>query len=189
MKKAVIAWGRMNPVTSGHEKLVNKVKSVARRERGEPQIYLSHTQNAKKDPLQYKDKIAMTKKAFGSVMKQSASRTLIQLMQELQKAGFTEITMVAGADRVSEYNTLLNKYNGKDYTFDKIKLVSAGQRDPDAEGAAGMSATKLRKAATDGKFDDYTDDRGKKQLGFKSGLPKELQGADAKRLYKLVRKG
>ena len=189
MKKAVIAWGRMNPVTSGHEKLVNKVKSVARRERGEPQIYLSHTQNAKKDPLQYKDKIAMTKKAFGSVMKQSASRTLIQLMQELQKAGFTEITMVAGSDRVSEYNTLLNKYNGKDYTFDKIKVVSAGERDPDAEGAAGMSATKLRKAATDGKFDDYTDDRGKKQLGFKSGLPKELQGADAKKLYKLVRKG
>ncbi len=188
MKKVVFAWGRMNPVTIGHEKLVKKVQAVAQRERAEPRIYLSHTQNAKKDPLQYKDKIAMTKKAFGSVMKQSASRTLIQLMQELQKAGVTEITMVAGSDRVSEYNTLLNKYNGKDYTFDKIKVVSAGERDPDAEGAAGMSATKLRKAAIDGKFDDYMI-RGKKQLGFKSGLPKELQGADAKRLYKLVRKG
>ena len=85
MKKAVIAWGRMNPVTSGHEKLVNKVVSVAKRERAEPRIYLSHTQNPKKDPLQYKDKIAMAKKAFGTVMKQSTSRTLIQLMQELQK--------------------------------------------------------------------------------------------------------
>lgn len=178
MKKAVIAWGRMNPVTSGHEQLVNKVKSVARRERGEPQIYLSHTQNAKKDPLQYKDKIAVTKKAFGSVMKQSASRTLIQLMQELQKAGFTEITMVAGSDRVSEYNTLLNKYNGKDYTFDKIKVVSAGQRDPDAEGTAGMSATKLRQAAVDG--DEKT---------FTSGVPSSLSKPDTKKLYKLVRKG
>ena len=178
MKKAVIAWGRMNPVTSGHEQLVNKVKSVARRERGEPQIYLSHTQNAKKDPLQYKDKIVMTKKAFGSVMKQSASRTLIQLMQELQKAGFTEVTMVAGSDRVSEYNTLLNKYNGKDYTFDKIKVVSAGQRDPDAEGTAGMSATKLRQAAVDG--DEKT---------FTSGVPSSLSKPDTKKLYKLVRKG
>ena len=189
MKKAVIAWGRMNPVTSGHEKLVDKVKAVARREGGEPRIYLSHTQNAKKDPLHYKDKIAMGKKAFGSLVKTSTSRTLIQLMQELQKAGFTEIVMVAGSDRMAEYKTLLNKYNGKDYSFDKIKIVSAGQRDPDAEGAAGMSATKLRKAAADGKFDDYVDDSGKKQLGFKSGLPKNLQGPNAKKLYKLVRKG
>lgn len=189
MKKAIIAWGRMNPVTAGHEKLVNKVKTLARREGGEPRIYLSHTQNAKKDPLQYKDKIAMGKKAFGSVIKTSTSRTLIQLMQELQKAGYTEIVMVAGSDRVSEYNTLLNKYNGKDYTFDKIKLVSAGQRDPDAEGTTGMSATKIRKAAQDGKFDDYVDGSGKKQLGFKSGLPSALKSADAKRLYKLVRKG
>ena len=178
MKKAVIAWGRMNPVTSGHEKLVNKVISVAKRDRAEPRIYLSHTQNAKKDPLQYKDKIAMAKKTFGSVMKQSASRTLIQLMQELQKAGFTEITMVAGSDRVREYDTLLNKYNGKDYSFDKIKVVSAGERDPDAEGAAGMSATKLRKAAADG--DEKT---------FMTGVPSKMSNADAKKLYRLVRKG
>jgi nicotinic acid mononucleotide adenylyltransferase len=178
MKKAVIAWGRMNPVTSGHEKLVNKVVSVAKRERAEPRIYLSHTQSAKKDPLQYKDKIAMAKKAFGPVMKQSASRTLIQLMQELEKAGFTEITMVAGSDRVREYDTLLNKYNGKDYNFDKIKVVSAGERDPDAEGAAGMSATKLRKAAADG--DEKT---------FMTGVPSKMSSADAKKLYRLVRKG
>ena len=178
MKKAVIAWGRMNPVTTGHEKLVNKVISVAKRDRAEPRIYLSHTQNPKKDPLQYKDKIAMAKKAFGTVMKQSTSRTLIQLMQELQKAGFTEVTMVAGSDRVREYDTLLNKYNGKDYTFDKIKVMSAGERDPDAEGAAGMSATKLRKAAADG--DEKT---------FMSGVPSNLSRADAKKLYTLIRKG
>lgn len=178
MKKAVIAWGRFNPPTSGHEKLVNKVTSVARRSRAEPRLYLSHTQNPKKDPLQYKDKIAMAKKAFGSVIKQSTSRTIIQLMQELERAGFTEITMVAGSDRVNEYKTLLNNYNGKDYNFDSIKVVSAGERDPDAEGAAGMSATKLRKAAIEG--DEQT---------FMSGVPSKLSKRDAEKLYTLIRKG
>lgn len=178
MKKVVFAWGRMNPVTVGHEKLVNKVQAVARRERAEPRIYLSHTQNAKKDPLQYKDKIAMAKKAFGSVVKQSASKTLIQLLQELQRAGFTEITLVAGSDRLREYDTLLNKYNGKDYNFDKIKVVSAGERDPDAEGASGMSATKLRKAAVDG--DEKT---------FMTGIPSRLSKTDGQKLYMLIRKG
>lgn len=178
MKKAVIAWGRLNPPTIGHEKLVDKVTSVARRERAEPRVYLSHTQNPKKDPLQYKDKIAMAKKAFGSVIKQSASRTLIQLMQELERAGFTEITMVAGSDRVNEYNALLNKYNGREYNFDSIKVVSAGERDPDAEGASGMSATKLRKAAAEG--DEQT---------FMSGVPSKLSKRDAEKLYTLIRKG
>lgn len=178
MKKAVIGWGRLNPVTSGHELLINKVLSVAKRERAEPRMYLSHTQNAKKDPLQYRDKITMAKKAFGQVIKQSTSRTLIQLMQELQRNGFTDVVMVAGSDRLREYNTLLNKYNGKDYTFDSIKVVSAGQRDPDADGASGMSATKLRQAAM----------KGDEKL-FAKGVPSKLSKADTTKLYKLVRKG
>ena len=178
MKKVVIAWGRMNPVTVGHEKLVDKVNSVAKRERAEARIYLSHTQNAKKDPLQYKDKIAMAKKAFGGIVRQSPSRTLIQLMQELQRAGITDIVMVAGSDRVSEYKTLLNKYNGKEYEFNSIKVVSAGERDPDAEGAAGMSATKLRKVAVEGDFNE-----------FKKGVPSKLTPRDVKKLYDMIRKG
>jgi len=178
MKKVVVAWGRMNPPTIGHEKLVKKVQDVARAQRGEARIYLSHTQNAKKDPLQYKDKIAMARKAFGSVVKVSQSRTLIQLMQELQKAGFTDLVMVAGSDRVREYDTLLNKYNGKDYSLDSIKVVSAGERDPDADGAAGMSATKLRQAAANG--DEKT---------FMQGVPSRLPKPDASKLYTLIRKG
>ena len=178
MKKTVIAWGRMNPMTTGHEILVKKVQDTARRERADPRIYLSHTQNAKKDPLQYKDKIVMARKAFGSVVKVSQSRTLIQLMQELQEAGFTEVIMVAGSDRVQEYKTLLNRYNGKDYTFDSIKIESAGERDPDAEGASGMSASKLRQAAASGD-----------EKRFLEGVPSEMSKADAMKLYALVRKG
>jgi len=178
MKKAIIAWGRMNPPTIGHQKLVDRVIAVAKRERGEPRIYLSHTQNPKKDPLQYRDKIRMAANAFGRVIKPSTSRTIIELMKELQRDGYKEVTIVAGSDRVAEYKTLLNKYNGKDYSFDVIKVVSAGERDPDAEGAEGMSATKLRQAAMDSN-----------EKLFHSGTPTTLSKAEKTKLYNLVRKG
>jgi nicotinic acid mononucleotide adenylyltransferase len=178
MKKAVIAWGRMNPPTIGHQKLVDRVVATAKRERGEPRIYLSHTQNPKKDPLSYREKIRMATRAFGRVVKPSGSRTIIELMKELQRDGYKEVVIVAGSDRVSEYKTLLNKYNGKDYTFDNIKVVSAGERDPDAEGAEGMSATKMRQAASGGD-----------EKSFHSGAPTGLSKADKTRLFNLVRKG
>ena len=177
MKKAVIAWGRMNPPTIGHEKLVHRVTAVAKREGGEPKIYLSHTQNAKKDPLHYRDKIKYAQRAFGNIVKPSTSRTIIELMKELQKAGYKQVTVVAGSDRVPEYNKLLKKYNGKDYTFDKIKVVSAGQRDPDAEGVSGMSATKVRQAATSGDM----------KL-FQTGVPSNLSKRDVAHLYNKLRK-
>lgn len=178
MKKAVIAWGRMNPPTVGHEKLVNRVAAVAKREGGEPKIYLSHTQNAKKDPLQYRDKIKYAQRAFGNIVKPSTSRTIIELMKELQKAGYKQVTVVAGSDRVPEYNKLLQKYNGKDYTFDKIKIVSAGERDPDAEGVSGMSATKVRQAAANGDMES-----------FQTGVPSKLSKRDVTDLYNKLRKG
>lgn len=178
MKKAVIAWGRMNPPTVGHEKLVNRVTAVAKREGGEPKIYLSHTQNAKKDPLQYRDKIKYAQRAFGNIVKPSTSRTIIELMKELQKAGYKQVTVVAGSDRVPEYNKLLQKYNGKDYTFDKIKIVSAGERDPDAEGVSGMSATKVRQSAASGDM-----------KSFQTGIPSNLSKRDVADLYNKLRKG
>jgi nicotinic acid mononucleotide adenylyltransferase len=178
MKKAVIAWGRMNPPTIGHEKLVNRVAAVAKREGGEPKIYLSHTQNPKKDPLQYRDKIKYAQRAFGNIVKPSTSRTIIELMKELQNAGYKQVTVVAGSDRVPEYNKLLQKYNGKDYTFDKIKIVSAGERDPDAEGVSGMSATKVRQAAANGDMEL-----------FQTGTPSKLSKRDVTDLYNKLRKG
>ena len=144
MSKTVFTFGRMNPPTIGHQKLVDKVKAEAKKQGAMPHVYLSHTQNAKKDPLDYNTKIKFARKAFGPSVTQSASKTIIQVLQEIEKMGHTEVTLVVGSDRVNEFKTFLSKYNGKDFTFKKLSVVSAGQRDPDAEGAAGMSATKIR---------------------------------------------
>ena len=177
MSKAVFTFGRMNPPTIGHQKLVDKVKAEAKKQGAMPHVYLSHTQNAKRDPLDYNTKIKFARKAFGPSVTQSASKTIIQVLQEIEKMGHTEVTLVVGSDRVNEFKTFLSKYNGKDFTFKKLSVVSAGQRDPDAEGAAGMSATKIRGLAQAGELEE-----------FGKGLPSTLQSNDAKAIYNKVRK-
>ena len=172
----VISFGRMNPVTVGHEKLVNQVLNVASKNGGEPAIYLSHSSDPKKNPLSYEDKLFFAQKAFGRVVKKSPARTIIEVAKQLQGL-YKNLTVVVGSDRVKEFETLLNKYNGKDYKFDKINVVSAGDRDPDAEGVEGMSASKMRAAAAEGDF-----------RSFKSGLPKKLQST-AKKVYDTTRQG
>jgi len=189
----VLGWGRMNPITTGHEKLIKVLNDVARKQNATPMVYLTHTQNAKKDPLSYNDKIMLAQRAFGKIVQKSNSKTIIQVMQELQ-GKYKDVVLVVGADRIKEFDTLLNKYNGKDYTFDSIKVVSAGNRaDPDSEEAKemtadAMSASIMRKLASQGHFDDYVDDKGKKQKGFKSGIPKKLQ-SNARDVYDMVRSG
>ena len=178
MKKATITFGRMNPPTVGHEKLVNKVIAVARTKRSEPRVYLSHTQNPKKDPLKYSQKIKNARAAFGNVVKQSNIKNIVGIMQSLEKEGIEEVTMVVGSDRVSNFRTFLNKYNGKDYNFKKITVVSAGTRDPDDAGVAGMSGTKMRQLAAAGKEKEFAD-----------GAPSGLSVAQKKTLYKDVRQG
>jgi nicotinic acid mononucleotide adenylyltransferase len=179
MKKIVFTFGRMNPPTIGHQKLVDKVNAVAKSNRADARVYLSHTSvqtdpKNKKDPLSYREKIKFATKAFGSIIKVSQSKTIIQIAQELEKSGYTDLILVVGSDRVSEFKKLLTKYNGKDYTFDSIEVVSAGERDPDAEGVEGMSASKLRALAKAGDFDT-----------FKTGLPPKIQG-DAKKVYDII---
>ena len=176
MSKTVFAFGRMNPPTIGHEKLADKVASEAKRRGAMPHIYLSHTQNAKKDPLPYSVKIAIAKKAFGKAVTRSSAKSIIQVMQELEKMGHKEVVLIAGSDRVPEFKTFLAKYNGKDYNFDKIEVVSAGERDPDAEGVAGMSASKLRAIAKEGDYDT-----------FAKGMPSKLRDADKKKVYNTIR--
>jgi hypothetical protein len=173
----VIGYGRMNPITVGHEKLVKKVTSVASSKGATPQVYLTRSQDPKKNPLDYNDKIAYAKKAFGNkIVAKSNARTIIEVMKELQ-GSYGKVVLVVGSDRVNEFNTLLNKYNGKDYTFDSIEIVSAGDRDPDANDVSGMSASKMRMLAAAGKPDE-----------FKKGLPRKLQ-RDADRIYNDVRDG
>lgn len=174
---AVITFGRMNPVTVGHEKLVNKVLQTAKSKRGTPYVYLSHTTDSKKNPLPYEQKLMFAQAAFGRrLVVKSTARTIIDVAKELTKT-FKKLVLVVGSDRVKEFETLLNKYNGKDFTFDEIEVISAGERDPDAEGVAGMSASKMRKAAEDGDLNS-----------FKRGLPRKLQ-SKAKSIYGAVRAG
>ncbi len=180
----VIAWGRMNPMSAGHEMLVKKVIDVAKTEKGTPQIYLSHSQGAKtktgkgsvnKDPLAYDDKIKFAQKAFGPIVKKSPAKTIMQLLKFLEKQ-FDRVVLVAGSDRVKEFTNTLNKYNGKEYKFSEIKIVSAGQRDADADDVSGISGTKMREyAKTDMKK-------------FTANLPKKLKG-DAEKIAALVNKG
>ena len=175
-KTVVVAWGRMNPVTSGHEKLVTKVKAVARQNKADVRIFLSHSQDPKKNPLSYEDKIELARKAFGNIIYKSSSKTIIDVMKELQKS-YQNVILIAGSDRVSQFKELLNKYNGKDYNFNSIEVVSAGERDPDADDVSGMSASKLRALAVQGDKDT-----------FKKGLPSRLR-SQADSVYALVRTG
>ena len=174
--KTVFTFGRLNPPTVGHEKLVSKVKQVAKRLGAEPHVFLSHSQNSKKDPLNYNQKFKYARQAFGNVVYQSNARTVIQIMQELEKMNHKDVVMVVGSDRVQEFRVLLNKYNGKDYTFDSIKVISAGDRDPDAEGVSGMSASKMRAAVSAGA-----------QATFMSGVPSKLSKQSAARMYSDLR--
>ena len=178
-KTVVVGWGRMNPITTGHEKLANKIKDVAAKNRAAPMIFLTHSQDPKKNPLSYIDKVKFANKAFGgNIVIKSNANTIIKVMQRLEK-NYTDVILVVGQDRIKDFETLLNSYNGKDYSFNSIKVVSAGDRDPDADDVTGMSASKMRALAAQGDFE-----------AFKNGLPRKLQtNDDAKSVYELVRAG
>ena len=181
-KTVVVGWGRMNPITSGHEILVKKIKEVARKNNATPVIYLTHSQDPKKNPLSYNDKVRLAQKAFGSVVKKSNAKTIMQAMADLEKS-YSKVILVVGSDRIKEFETLLNKYNGKEYTFKSIDIVSAGERaDPDSDAAKdlsakNMSASVMRKLASADKRDE-----------FKKGLPAKLK-RDADAVFDMVRAG
>ena len=173
----IISFGRMNPMTNGHEKLATKLQSVAKQKHGDAMLYLSHSTNPKKDPLDFDTKVKFAKKAFGPMVKNSPARTILEVAKELT-GKYKNLIVVVGSDRVSEFQSLLTKYNGKDYKFENIEVVSAGERDPDAEGVTGMSGSKMRAFASANDFEK-----------FKQGVPSKLSDADAKALFTAVRKG
>jgi len=182
---AVFTFGRFNPPTTGHEKLIDALAREQSKNAGSMMhVYPSKSQNAKKDPLPYAKKVAYMKKMFPKYSKNitvSTPRTAIEVAVELYKMGHKAIVMVVGSDRVAEFDKLLNEYNGVEgkkhgyYGFDNIEVVSAGERDPDSEGVSGMSASKMRAAAAEGDFDS-----------FKTGVPSGFK--DALKLYNDVRK-
>ena len=178
----VFAFGRFNPPTTGHEKVIEKVAKIAA---SNPyRIFPSQTQKPKKDPLPQALKTAYMRKMFKRYARNivvSKARNAIEIAVELYDQGYKNLVMVAGSDRVKVFDTMLNSYNGVEgkahgyYKFDSIKIVNAGQRDPDSEGVEGMSASKMRVAASNGDMDS-----------FLQGVPSGF--SDGKKLYRDVRK-
>ena len=170
----VLAWGRLNPPTSGHELLVNAVAKLAKKYDADHLIYLTKTQDPKKNPLNIEQKLFYARKSFPGMNIVGANdrvRTFIEAAKSLS-GKYDNLVMVAGSDRVIEYKTILDKYNGKEFNFKNITVVSAGERDPDADSASGMSATKMRQAALEGNFDK-----------FKSGAPSKLGQLLTKKMF------
>lgn len=167
-KSISFSFGRFNPPTIGHEKLMDQTRRANRNYR----IYASQSQDAKKNPLNFRSKVSIMKAMFPIHARSISTdkvKTAIDVMVNLYKENYTDVVMVVGSDRVDEFEKLLNAYNGKKarhgyYKFKSIRVISAGERDPDAEGVSGMSASKMRKAAQD---NDYT--------SFQRGLPKKFK--------------
>ena len=161
---AVFAFGRFNPPTIGHKKLLDTLESAAQKANGKAYLFLSHKQNNKTDPLTHKEKSDYLKMFYPTVaIGDPAVKTIIQALQKIQAEGRTRIIMIAGSDRVGEFEKLLNQYNGKPdkagnelYKFDDIKVLSAGERDPDQEGATGASASKARELANKGQEHEFS---------------------------------
>jgi len=161
---AVFAFGRFNPPTIGHKKLIDTVLQTAEKVNGKAYLFLSHKQNNKTDPLTFQEKQAYIQQYYPKVaVGDAGSNTIIKALQKIQAEGRTRIIMVAGSDRVQEFEKLLNQYNGKPdkagndlYKFDDIKVVNAGQRDPDADDVTGASASKARELAAKGQEHEFS---------------------------------
>ena len=184
-KTVYFTFGRMNPPTSGHEKLMNE---LSKKSGSNPyRVYLSQSTDNKKNPLNYNYKIKTVRKFFPkharSVMLDKKVKNVFDAATKLYSEGYKNINMVVGSDRINEFKKLLEKYNGVKgrhglYKFNKINVISAGDRDPDADGISGMSASKMRSLASKG---DFTQ--------FSQGLPKSVSNNEAKKVYNEVRRG
>jgi hypothetical protein len=169
MKSVVFSFGRMNPPTVGHEKLVDKIQAVAKANKADARLFLSRTEGDDKNPLPYSDKLKLAKMAFPGIVQDTPKSMypagFIGLLKMLEDK-YDKVIIVVGSDRLANIKSLANKYNGSEYKFEEIEVVSAGERDPDEEGVGGMSASKMRAAAKAGDL-----------AKFKSGLPSRLKSA------------
>lgn len=178
-------FGRMNPPTVGHERLLNNLREKAGK--NPYRIYLSQSNDQKKNPLLYEDKIKIVRKMFPqhgrSVKHDTSVRNILEAASALYDDGFKKIVMVCGSDRLVEFKERLALYNGKEdrhgfYVFESIRVISGGKRDPDTNGIESMSASGLREAAQNSDF-----------VKFSQGLPKSITNEDSKSLYNKVRIG
>ena len=174
-----LVFGRFNPPTVGHEKLLNGAKSIAGG--SELRIYPSRSTDPKKNPLEPDEKASMMRQMFPdhkeSIINDEGIKTIFDALKLADDEGYSNVKIVVGSDRVSEFDSLAQKYNGKLYNFDEIETISAGDRDSEGEGVEGMSASKMRQAASEDDFE-----------AFRQGIPSSLDDKTAKQLMNTVRK-
>jgi len=175
-----VTFGRFNPPTVGHEKLMSAAKKASAG--GPLKVYPSRTQDPKKNPLDPDMKISFMKKMFPdyeeNIINDSEMKSIFNVLQAADQEGYSSVNIVVGSDRQAEFENLATKYNGELYNFDQIRVISAGVRDADAEGVEGMSASKMRKAVMDDDFES-----------FRKGTPKNLDDGDTQALFDAVRTG
>ena len=175
-----VAFGRFNPPTTGHQKLLDTVASSS--DEDDYIIVPSRSNDPKKNPLDAKTKVSVMKKMFpkhsSKIVDDENNRTIFDVLKKAHTDGYAGVRIVGGSDRVSEFEKLTNNYNKKLYDFDSIEITSAGDRDPDSDSVEGMSASKQRKAAAEGDFES-----------FMKGVPTSMKEKEAKNLYNMIRKG
>ena len=175
-----ITFGRFNPPTVGHEKLLQAAKTVSAG--ADLKVYPSRTHEPKKNPLSPGSKIEFMKKMFPNyeenIVDNPKMKTIFDVLKTVSNAGYSNINIVVGADRQAEFESLAQKYNGDLYDFEQIRVISAGVRDSDAEGVEGMSASKMRKAVMDGDADSFV-----------KGMPKGLESPEIQALFNAVKDG
>ena len=173
-----IAFGRFNPPTTGHEKLLDTVASSS--DDNDYMIVPSRTQDKKKNPLDADTKVSVMQKMFpkhkDKIVNDANNKTIFDVLKKAHTDGYANVRILGGADRVKEFEKLTSNYNGKLYNFDNVEVVSAGARDPDSDDVTGMSASKQRKAAAEGDIKT-----------FMKGVPKSLSQKDAEELFKKIR--
>ena len=174
-----VTFGRFNPPTVGHKKLLDAAKKAAGK--GSLKIYPSRSQDAKKNPYDADEKVDVMRQMFPdhaeNIVNDPNSKTIFDVLKQAHQDGYSSIKIVVGGDRVKEFTKLSTDYNGKIYDFFNVETVSAGERDPDAEGVEGMSASKMRKAAAVNDFDS-----------FRKGVPDIIDDKSAKAMMNNLRK-
>ena len=175
-----VVFGRFNPPTIGHEKLLQAAEKAA--QGGDFKIYPSRTQDPKKNPLDPDMKVSYMRKMFPKyeeqIVNDSEMISIFNVLTTAYEDGYKNVNIIVGADRQAEFENLANKYNKDLYDFKQIRVISAGVRDADAEGVEGMSASKMRKAVMDDDFE-----------AFKKGTPKGINDGETRTLFDAVRAG
>ena len=173
-----VAFGRFNPPTTGHEKLLDTV--AANSDDGDYIIIPSRSQDKKKNPLDADTKVSVMRQMFPQhserIVNDPQNRTIFDVLKKAHMDGYAGVRIVGGGDRVAEFEKLSGNYNGKLYQFDNLEVLSAGDRDPDGDDVSGMSASKQRKAAAEGDF-----------TTFRKGVPSSLNNKQTRELYNNIR--